>query len=259
MEKIKTWIVGSDIHIPKHDNKALSIFLQTIEKLKPDGVLLNGDIMDCGVWSRHDISKPPKKFWNDSQFIDASKRDYDLMDKFLGKIRGFAPKAKLIWNMGNHEEWLREFIAESPAARTGNFSIKSRLQEVKHWSLYPYKQMYRLGKLRVVHTLVDGGSAAHAKKHLDILGKSVLYGHFHSIQVASKTTPEKNSHMAWCAGSLSHTNPAYLRNSPQNWSHAFTIVYVFESGGFQVDIKRIHNDRCVIDGSVIKSNERYYI
>lgn len=107
----------------------------------------------------------------------------------------------------------------------------------------------QLGKLQVTHGLY--ACANHAKKHLQEMGTSILYGHLHNIEVASKITPAKVSHMAWCNGCLCDLNPEYLRNKPQNWNHGFAIVYVWPKGEFQVDVIRIQNGKCVVQGKEI--------
>ena len=256
--QFETWIVGSDIHVPKQNKQALSCFIKTIEKLKPYGVILNGDIMDCGVFSRHDINVEPKKHWTDSDFFEASLKDYEEAEKLLKDVRkGLSKDGRLVWLLGNHEVWLQDFIERSPTTRGKLFSLEKRLPlkelDVK---VYPYKDIFKLGKLRVVHTLFDSGGAGggkhHASKHVEVMGASVLYGHYHDIQSSSKVTPELVSHMAYSAGCLCDLNPRYLRNGPQNWSHGFAIVYVYPNNQFQVDIKRIVNNQVIIDGQLIK-------
>lgn len=257
----ETWLVASDIHIPKENKAALDCWLQALSLLKPDGVILNGDIMDCGVFSRHDIFQPPKCHWTDSQFYDASAHDYKRMLQFQGVIDKLAPSADKIFNLGNHEVWLEDFINKSHKTRSKLFGFEER-GIGRGWKINAYRKIFYLGKLRVVHTLFDsrtggGGSGGkhHSAKHVETMGASVLYGHFHDIQTASKVTPEKNSHMAWCNGCLCDMNPDYLRNGPQNWSHGFSIVYLFPNGNFQVDLKRIVSGKVAIGGQLIDGNK----
>jgi hypothetical protein len=244
-------VVLNDIHIPKQNNKALNCALKAIEFLKPDGITLNGDIMDSGTFSRHDRFSPPKCHWTDSQFYKHSKHEYDGMIKLLDRIDRIAPKARKRYEMGNHEVWVEDFIKESPAIRRPRFSLEDRLGLKKRgYSVYKYNDFMHLGKLKVTHGIYSGQN--HAKKHLNEMGTSILYGHLHNIEVASKVTPARVSHMAWANGCLCNLNPTYLRNKPQNWNHSFAIVYVWPSGEFQVDVIRIQNGRCVVQGKEIR-------
>ncbi len=243
-------VVLNDIHIPHQNVKALNCALKAIELIKPQGITLNGDIMDCGVFSRHDRFSPPKCHWTDSQFYDASKKDYEDMNKFLDKIDKIAPKARKRYELGNHEMWVEDFISESKTIRRPRFGLDERLGLKKRgYTLYTYNDFMQLGKLKVTHGIYSGQN--HAKKHLQEMGESVLYGHLHNIEVASKITPAHVSHMAWANGCLCNLNPTYLRNKPQNWNHSFAIVYVWPNKEFQVDVIRVQKGKCMVWGKEI--------
>lgn len=245
-----TEVVLNDIHIPKQNKKALSCALKAIALIKPDGITLNGDIMDAGTFSRHDRFKFPKQHWTDSQFYEASKYEYEETNKFLDKIDQIAPKARKRYEYGNHEVWIEDYIKESPKTRREIFGIDHRLSLLlRGYELFPYNTFMRLGKLRVTHGIYS--CTNHAKKHLDAMGASILYGHLHNLEVASKITPDHTSHMAWANGCLCDLNPAYLKNRPQNWNHSFAVVYVWPNQEFQVDIVRIQKGKCVVWGKEI--------
>jgi len=246
---MKTIVNFSDVHLPKQNKKALSCVIKTIKEIQPDIVRLNGDIMDCGVFSRHDIYHPPKCHWTDDQFLKESKIDFQLMNQLLANIAQASPKSEIHYALGNHEMWLYEFIALSPQTRQ-HFSLENQLDLKKYKvKLFPYNSFQKYGKLIITHGIYTGQH--HAKKHVDMMGKSILYGHLHDIQVYSKVTPEKDTHMAWCTGCLCDMNPEYLKNKPQNWNHGFAIIYVQKNGNYQVDLKRITKGSVVVKGKCI--------
>ncbi len=250
MSKIKKEVVLNDIHFPNHNKKAVSCALQAIAQLKPDTVTLNGDIMDCGTFSRHDRFKSPKCHWTDSQYYTASLPEYEATETFLNAIDKCNPKHKRFM-LGNHEVWLDDFISESPKTRRDLFSLQTRLElKERGYKIYPYNSYLQSGKLYITHGFHTGIN--HSRKHLLDMGNSILYGHCHSIEVTSKITPNHISHMAWANGCLCDMNPAYLRNRPQSWNHGFAIVYIWPSGEFQVDLIRIQNGKCVVEGKEIK-------
>lgn len=250
--KSKIWVevVVNDIHIPNHNKQAVSCLLKAIAHVKPDGITLNGDIGDWSTFSRHTRFSPPKCYWTDSQFYHESQKEYDALNSFLDQIQKVAPKCRKRWEHGNHEVWVSDFIKESPRTRKELFSLESRLQlKERGYEIFNYNDFMKLGKLRVTHGMYTGQN--HAKKHVDAMGTSILYGHLHDIQVHSKVTPEHISHMGWCNGCLCNMNPDYLRNRPQNWNHGFAIVYIWPSGSFQCDIIRINDGKCIVAGQEI--------
>lgn len=251
MQKIQTWVVFNDVHIEYDNKKAVNCLLKAIDFIKPFGLIANGDIMNCGTFSRHDINKAPKSHWTDSEFLLDSEEEYRQMGGFLDRLQKVSPDSKKVYLLGNHEVWLQEFIKQSPQTRNKLFALENRLPIRPYkWTIYPYRYIFKLGKLRVTHGLYIGQN--HAKKHVTALGKSILYGDTHDIESASKVTPESESFMAWSNGCLCDMNPDYLHNKPNNWNHGFAIVYVYPNGNFQVDIKRIQQGKVVVNGKLIE-------
>lgn len=245
-----TEIIASDIHVPYENKAALSCFIKAIKEIKPDGVTLNGDIGDWDTFSRHDISRSPKSHWNEEIFYNESIHQYNSMNKLLNSIDKYAPNARKRWAHGNHEMWVYDFIKGNPRARTELFDLDRRLNlKDRGYKLYPYNSFMRLGKLRVTHGIYVGQH--HAKKHLLAVQHSVLYGHNHDIQMHSIVTAEGEARMGFGAGCLCDMNREWMRNRPNNWSHGFAVVYVWPNGAFQVDLIRINNGKCIVQGKEI--------
>lgn len=250
---IWTEIVFNDVHVPFQNKAALNCVYKVIGLIKPQGVTLNGDIVDWATFSRHDRFSKPKCNWTDTDFMDKSDTEFAEAIKLLDTVGKLAPKARKRWMYSNHDQWLLDFIAESPKARQKLFGFEEMLDLKKRgYESHKYNHFSYLGKLRVTHGIYTGQN--HAKKHVEAVGKSVLYGHVHDIQTYAKVTAEHDTHMAFSNGCLCDLNPSYLKDKPQNWSHGFAIVYVFPNGNFQVDLKRILNGRCVLDGQLIDGN-----
>lgn len=245
--KIHTEMLLFDSHFPKQNKATISCFLQAMRLIKPDGITLGGDIGDWDFCSRHSRFSPPKCHWTDTQFAQAGKKQYEILNGFLDKIQKISPKSRKRWHHGNHEVWVKDFIKESPDTRKQTFGVEEKLDlKGRGYTVIDYNDFSRLGKLWVTHGIYTG--MHHAKKHVDAMGHSVLYGHVHDIQIFSKVTPAKISHMAFSAPCSCNLNPEYLRNKPQNWNHGFVIVYVWPSGNFQVDIVRVNSGKCVVQG-----------
>jgi len=54
---MQTWVVMNDLQIPFHDKQVLELVLSFVERLKPHGVVLNGDVVDC--YQLSDFTKNP--------------------------------------------------------------------------------------------------------------------------------------------------------------------------------------------------------
>ena len=251
----KTYVYGSDIHVPDEDKDALDCFLQAIDLIKPDGVIINGDIMDCHSFSRHDIFSPPKCHWKDEQFYEDSEIDYEVMNLLLDKLSPYP----VDYMLGNHEMWLLDFIKNSPKTRVKLFGLEERLKlSERNIKVYPYRKIIRYGKLAVTHTLFDRGLGAkfECAKNVDAMGSSILTGHKHTVQSFSKVTPEGQCHMGFVSGCLSNKNPDYNRNAPTANSHEFKILYVMPNGYFQLDSKLIVAGKTIVNNKLINGKER---
>ena len=77
----------------------------------------------------------------------------------------------------------------------------------------------------------------HAKKHVESYGRSIVYGHVHDVQSHIKVSPidVKDKHIGLSLGCLAYKNPHYMRNRPNNWSHALGVGMVRSDGNFNID------------------------
>ena len=83
--------IFSDIHVPYHSIDCITAAIDFCKKEKPDGLLLNGDTIDCHRLSRY--VKDPKKR-NFALELDTFKALFDVFEKEL--------KCKIYFKLGNH-------------------------------------------------------------------------------------------------------------------------------------------------------------
>ena len=118
-------VVGilSDIHIPYHDDKALTAAVTELRRRKIDTLLLNGDFGDYYQLSRW--QKDPRK----RDF----KEEIRLQRECLVWLRRAFPKARIIFKKGNHEErWDHYLWNHAPAVcdlETADLGIVLKLEE----------------------------------------------------------------------------------------------------------------------------------
>src|SRR5438093_154416 len=101
--------INSSRHkVPLHDEKAVSVAMQFIADFKPDHVVLGGDMLDCGSISHH--CKGIAGQLEGLRLITEAKECRDAIVKPLEQ----QIKGRLIYHIGNHEDWLNDAIDEQP-------------------------------------------------------------------------------------------------------------------------------------------------
>ncbi len=227
---MKTWVILNDIQIPFEDKRVLKLVTDFAVDLEPDGVILNGDVVDC--YSISDFDKSPLSQATLSKEIKGAGQ---LMERFK-KV------PEKIWLGGNHEDRLRRHVWKNPKLiRDLDPASRERLvaaldfPEVFGLGEYgfawkPYGATYSLGKLLVTHgSIVSKHSGQTARAHLDKYGTSVLIGHTHRGGTYYKRDM-KGVHVAVENYCLCRLDPEYVQNP--NWQQGFAVVHVDERSGF---------------------------
>jgi hypothetical protein len=104
--RFKTMIVASDFHDIECDPFALRMLVEACQQIKPDTIVLNGDVFDIPEFSKH-----PKDYreWDTVGRINAG---LDI----IKKIRLASPDSVIDFIEGNHEaRVVRHIMSESPA------------------------------------------------------------------------------------------------------------------------------------------------
>ncbi len=189
-------VVGSDFHSWFVDPFALRVFLDTIEMVQPDVVVLNGDVFDFPQISRH--RKLPGHFsLNLADEISYGRKH------ILEAVRQRAPNADILFVIGNHEYRLVNYLADTapelaalPSLRFGELFGLDELKiglVVRQNFLAPYdKQKKRelqenwnvIGNSLVVTHGVSCAKFA-ADEQLKRYQKSGTSGHTHRPQVVT--------------------------------------------------------------------------
>jgi predicted phosphodiesterase len=240
---VKTWAIINDLQIPWQDKSVLDLVLTFIEELKPHGVVMNGDVVDCYELSEFD--KNPMVDYGLDREIDESRA---VMGR-LAKVT-----TERWWIGGNHEDRLRRALWKNPKfARIHALQFEQlfRLSE-SGFQWKPYGGILKLGKLIVTHgSSVNKHSGWTTRTHFEKYGNSVLVGHTHRLGLYYKTNA-KGIHAAYENGCLCKLNPEYVQYP--DWQQGFSVVHVEDGGFFSVQQIPILNGRCFFYG-----NERYTI
>ncbi len=228
----------SDIHVPYHNIASLTAAITYLKKEKIDGLLLNGDSIDCHRLSRF-IKDPTKR--NFKQEIDTFKALFDVFEKQFG--------CKIYMKIGNHEERYENFLAEKAGELKGieEFSfeniIKARARGIE---IIGEKRVMKLNSLNGIHghEYIGGITApVNIARGLYLKGKvSAFQGHNHTT--SEHTEPDMNGKITttWSIACLSELHPQYM---PLNkWNHGFAIADLDDNGeDFEFRNKRIYKGK----------------
>jgi predicted phosphodiesterase len=180
-----------DIHHPNHDLACMDAVNQFLADYQPDEIVYGGDQLSLDVVSTWNKNKP--------KLVEKEriKKDCEKFDKeVLKRHERICPDARRVFMYGNHEERLRWFVEQIPAVE-GLVEVENVLQlQDRGYIVIPFNEVYRIGKLRVVHGFY--WNVYHASKTAQAFESNVAYGHVHDHQTFTKISPvDRNDyHMA---------------------------------------------------------------
>ena len=228
----------SDIHLPYHDDKALSAALGWLDGYKPDTILLNGDITDAHAISRWE--KDPRK--------RSLVGEVEILREFLAHIRGRFPRARIIYKLGNHEERFYAYIFRNAPQLVGldcaNWASVIAAEEFGV-EVVEEGRIIMLGQLPVLHGhelpkgISNPVSPARGAflRAIDML----LIGHFHRGSKHNETSMLGRLIVCWSTGCLCDLTPEYARMN--RWSHGMAACEVSKGGVFHLQNLDIYNGR----------------
>jgi predicted phosphodiesterase len=228
----------SDIHVPYHNIEALTVAIDYLKSEKIDGLLLNGDTIDCFRLSR--FTKDPKKR-NFKLELDTFKALIEVLEREL--------KCKIYFKIGNHEERYEHFLQEKAGELIGieefEFEniIKARARGIE---VIGEKRIMKMNGLNGIHghEYIGGISApVNIARGLYLKGKrSAFQGHNHSTSEHTEPDMDGKITTTWSIGCLCELHPMYM---PLNkWNHGCAMVELDSNGDdFQMFNKRIYKGK----------------
>ncbi len=230
-----TRIVLPDVHFPFQDNKLLKVWLEHVDELKPDGIDIIGDLLDCYSLSRFDKNPARKAVLQD---------ELDFAHRFLISMKELAGRGcDIRYSEGNHEDRLRKMLwGKVPElAKLRNLTIPDLLGLKKlgiawHSTQNPYKirdLWFTHGDLLRKHA----GMSARAKA--DAIHGSVMIGHCHRMGWSPGTVWDGREDAYECGHLSDYTQLDYVRSAP-NWQQGWAVVEFLEGGGHVVSFATVH-------------------
>lgn len=236
----KKLMVFTDCHFPVANPVAVEIFKKTLAHLKPDITVSLGDLLDCASFSQF----PPTFGVPETDYAGDLRQANDLIDF----VQAHTTK-KTVLIEGNHEYRLDRWAAQKAEGR-GSYNLlapriqlmkgRTRIQYVKYGSSDGKYPRYMVSsRIIAVHGWCYGAQAA--RKHLNLAqGRSVLYGHSHSMEILyQQSLFGGDTIRAVNCGCLCNPVPLYGTGRPVTWQNGFVIGYLGKHSDtlFPVDIK----------------------
>lgn len=235
-----------DVHGMRMDKAAVMAFLADLKTIKPNEIVLGGDIVECGGW----LAKyQPIGF---VAYCDYSyQEDVQAANWFLDEVQAAAPDAVIHYLEGNHEDRVERWCVDQTMASKRDaeflraaFSPHSLLRvKERGIAYYNRSEIYgdglprgwiKLGKMMFTHSLTYSANAAR-----DAAAKTagnVTYFCTHREDSATIVFPSVGIVKAFNPGCLSQMQPIWKHSNPTSWSQGYAIDFIAKSGNFQ----RIH-------------------
>lgn len=226
----------SDIHLPYHDEQALSVAVEYLKGRNINGLLLNGDTLDFYGLSTHEKDPRKRKFGEElecfKEFIKWIKQELDC---------------PIYYKIGNHEyRYERWMMHKAPELLDiPNFKLEEVLEFGAN-GIIKIESMTKIqaGKLNIYHGHeFKGSGGVNPARWLSLKAKvSSCVGHFHRSSEFVWRDSNGSVFVCYSFGALCDLSPEYL---PENdWNHSVQDVEIDpKSGEFKMTIKKIINGK----------------
>lgn len=215
-----TILIGSDAHYwPDIVTTAHRAFVRLCKELKPQIVVMNGDMVDGASISRH----APIGWENRPSVI----QEIETCQSRLGEIEKAAGKARRYWPLGNHDARFETRLATVAPEYARVHGVHLR----DHFPLWePCWSLCINDDVVIKHRFKGGIHATH--NNALWAGKTIVTGHLHSLKV---TPVSDYNGYRWGVDTGTLAEPYgpqfedYTEQNPSNWRSGF-IVLTFRDG-----------------------------
>jgi hypothetical protein len=256
--------------LPFHDRRAWDVALQVAKEIRPDTIILLGDMLDLPDWTDKFLKSPEVYF--------TTQPALNELNWWIAQLA--TTGAEIHYIEGNHEYRLtRGVITNIVAAykiRPANMpdvppslSVENLLGlpglKVIYHGPYPDGEYWINDNLRVSHgAVVRQGPGDTVKAILAEARNSEIVGHIHRHEMAHKTVHPRTgpiTYVAYSPGTI--CNISSLRTLPpgkskrNNWQQGLGIVDYEEGNGlFQIHPHSINEGRLLIGNKIISADKQ---
>jgi len=208
-------VIGSDAHYyPGNVTRAHKAFLKIIRELRPQVVVMNGDVFDGAT-----ISRWPRIGWQNRPKVDDELK---ACTERMTEITDAAPRAAYIWPLGNHDARFETFLASRAHEYEGvsGFTLKDRFPDWKPcWSFFVNENTV------IKHRFKSGIHATH--NNTLWAGRTIVTGHLHSLKI-TPLSDYAGTRYGVDSGTLADPYGEqfkdYTEDNPVNWRSGFVVL-----------------------------------
>lgn len=212
-------LVASDCHYwPGIISTAHRAFVKIIKQLKPQMVIMNGDVFDGASISRHPVSG-----W---QSLPSVKQELEACQDRLKEVEKAAKGAALHWTWGNHD---MRFNARLAAQVGDTWRGVEGMNLTDHFPRWKFSTSIMVNEaVQIKHRLYNG---IHASYNATLRsGISTVNGHLHSLKV-TPWTDLRGTRYGVDTGSLANVwgdQFEYTEDSTRNHRSGFAVLTFYE-------------------------------
>jgi len=278
VKKLKTALIVPDAQIgynrtdvhesvfdPYHDFRAMDIVHQVAQDIKPDEIIMMGDMLDLPSFG---------KYQQKAEFYFTTQPALQTLRVFIDDLR--AETSKLVYIYGNHEARFRNSMIEAHIEATQlrkvdfkkdapmTYSLEYYLGlddiGVEYYTDYPHDEYYVNNHLALSHShIAKARSMATVSAIIENdphISRGI--GHIHRCEQATKTTYKKGkpvTNMAFSAGTLCRLDRTIPQSGTrQNWQQGFATIQFEEGDGlFNVNLHHIEQGKAIVGNKVYES------
>ena len=242
---------------PLHDLRAISIATEIIKDIKPDRIIMLGDMLDLPDWSTHFVRSP--------EFYFTTQPSLDYVASWISDLRPYCDE--MVYIEGNHEKRMIDSIVQNtiqaygikPANEPKSAPIISvpyllglDKLDVQYVGNYPHGEFYINNNLVCIHgNKVGAKSGQSVMKLLDSPRISIIQGHVHRLEMAHKTVWTHGNpkiYQAISCGTLCRIDGVVPGGGTRyNWQQGVGIVE-YTDEDFQIDTIGIYEGKSIFRG-----------
>jgi Calcineurin-like phosphoesterase len=218
--------IAGDVHIwPGERTTVQRAYIEMVKRLKPEYVILIGDVFDGARTSRH-----PRIGFLENR--PTTKQEIDAVRSYLDELEAVAPKgAKLIWCLGNHDARYESYLASQVPEMEGVHGMHLK----DHFPFWTPCWAVHINEGTPGHTVIkhrwhNGIHAAYNNALRS--GTNMVTGHLHQLQ-ATKWTDFTGSRYGVDTGVMADIDDPqfvhYTEDNSKNWTSGFGVITFRES------------------------------
>lgn len=221
-QKILLW---PDTHLPFQDDRAVALAFKVLEHVNPDILVLLGDMIDCGGFSRfaHNTIDARMHF----------QTELDTWEALATLLHDRTPGAQRFFIRGNHEARIEKWLYGQPHLQTLRALNLGTSLNLANFGFDPAAHeeiSLAQGSLTVTHGTRLGGSFAGlaARMEMATYGTSGVSGHTHRL--CKYLQRDKAGLRVWIEAGHLAKNPPHYAPKTQNWQQGLVVGEVSDSG-----------------------------